>query len=328
MNFISALIKNSLQPARRIGAEASLYSPGYDPAPPGHPESSNVSKSQTIGMEADPQTTSTAEIAYENPAPGAQTDRINRPSEPNIHSQKSANKENVEAVVSTVSSSIDNKKIRVAAEAGETGDQPAQMQQLETEEYTDNRHTPYLDQFNSEPNQHPGIVQYQENNGPDAQPQHLFAQQKPIQTSQQDNKTAIRKSDGSNAVPDTHESFYSSTSTPQNIAFTPAKHATEASEQKSSKPVSSQPTANNADNIAVRPARKVQPPASSILQELSNARHSKPPKNNAGPKQNDVPQVRIGSINVLIDDQAAAKPRQSSSSKKTGPSSPFGLRGL
>ncbi len=45
-------------------------------------------------------------------------------------------------------------------------------------------------------------------------------------------------------------------------------------------------------------------------------------------KTAEIPQVRIGNINVLIDDQSAPKPTAKSASTSTSPSIPFGLRGL
>ena len=46
------------------------------------------------------------------------------------------------------------------------------------------------------------------------------------------------------------------------------------------------------------------------------------------PQPPELPQVRIGQINVLVEDQAAAKPRTRSSQPAPGRTNPFGRRGL
>lgn len=49
---------------------------------------------------------------------------------------------------------------------------------------------------------------------------------------------------------------------------------------------------------------------------------------NTTSRQAETPPVKIGNINILIDDQAAAKPAAKPASTATSPSIPFGLRGL
>ncbi len=46
------------------------------------------------------------------------------------------------------------------------------------------------------------------------------------------------------------------------------------------------------------------------------------------PERREPPQVKIGHINVLIDDQATGKPTRSVAKSASRPSNPFGLRGL
>ena len=55
-----------------------------------------------------------------------------------------------------------------------------------------------------------------------------------------------------------------------------------------------------------------------------------PPPHKAGQQQptRETPQVRIGQINVLVEDQAPARPKQGKRSAKPAVSNPFGLRGL
>jgi hypothetical protein len=45
-------------------------------------------------------------------------------------------------------------------------------------------------------------------------------------------------------------------------------------------------------------------------------------------REPEIPQVRIGQINVLIDDQAAARPKPKATPAAPAAGNPFGLRGL
>ena len=67
---------------------------------------------------------------------------------------------------------------------------------------------------------------------------------------------------------------------------------------------------------------------SSVQQERSALRGHLPGPANQQSQSRELPQVRIGQINVLVEDQASAKPRRSNNRPRPAASNPFGMRGL
>ena len=64
------------------------------------------------------------------------------------------------------------------------------------------------------------------------------------------------------------------------------------------------------------------------VQQEQPALRSRRPGPPSQQQSQELPQVRIGQINVLVEDQAPAKPKPRKSSAKSAVSNPFGLRGL
>ncbi len=72
----------------------------------------------------------------------------------------------------------------------------------------------------------------------------------------------------------------------------------------------------------------VRPLQAAVQQEQAAPRN--PFLGQAAPQQQprEIPQVRIGQINVLVEDQTPARPKQNKRSARPAASNPFGLRGL
>ncbi len=72
----------------------------------------------------------------------------------------------------------------------------------------------------------------------------------------------------------------------------------------------------------------VRPMQAAVQQEQAALGNPTPLQSVKQNQPREIPQVRIGQINVLVEDQAPAKPKQNKRSARPAAPSPFGLRGL
>lgn len=84
---------------------------------------------------------------------------------------------------------------------------------------------------------------------------------------------------------------------------------------------------NNNTNI-ISSNNNIQPETAKRTHDIPKAIRSNPAFREERPASREAPQVKIGQINVLIDDQAAAKSKRTIVKPSSRPSNPFGIRGL
>lgn len=327
MNFIPALIKQCLQPARRDGTE-SLQSETSDGSPLPTLVEGNASNNGTVGFHAGqpavPPPNVTLFISESDDTSNESSNPLNR----DVHRQEMAIKENTESSNIVGSSSYDLETEGTAGKFSDSTDRSVQQQQLDSGKQVIDSNAPSVIPIESEPHSYSDTNCNQREHRSRGQEDTATSADQPVQNTSRTNRAETALSHDSTAVSQHADSSLPSINPQTNARINQANSSPEQPELTGARAAVTRPAVSSEDNKENLPeaATENTPPASSVAQELLHVR--RPLQASPRSKSKEPPQVRIGHINVLIDDQASAKPRRSSSAKTPGPSIPFGLRGL
>lgn len=311
MKFLSSFIKHSLQPARRGDAEF----PGIthaDPVPQVSPATENlnppfetakpIEQAPSISADSSVQVSghktalseSTTEVSAEHEAvPGSAFKFTSGfpPENDQVNISSSINHQSVSSQPIAVES-IRPSSLNVQQETTTGNSQHITRSEAvySTHSLPENRSTADALQLNE----------------PDSAEQSGY---------QLENSQTLAKDSGSVGHNDTPESR----SKPVDNSTDGALDSNSQETPKQSTIVTEQPTA-----IAVPVKQEATPPKSPHDATTAYVRDNR----SANHRPAETPQVKIGNINILIDDQAAPKPAAKPASTPAIPSIPFGLRGL
>ncbi len=322
MKFIPALIKQCLQPARQAGTEG-LQSETSDSIQRTASVRGDFSNKEAANFNVGQPAVSLAKGTQAISASADNRSQSSNSLTRDIHQQEMDSMENRETSDLPGSSFFDVAADSVAETFTENINRPVQQQKMESEKRLISDSAPSITLTNTEPHSQSERVYDRGDHGAIGYGNTISSVEKTLQNTVDKHKPATKELYDSKAPGQDADSTHRSIRPQDDVGLADVESSTEQSELTGARALSSE---DNKEPPIVG-STAIKPSASSIVQELSHARQPLQ-LTNPGSKSNEIPQVRIGHINVLIDDQVAAKPRRSFSTKTASSSIPFGLRGL